>query len=47
VLDRPRLREQLGRAGRARVLEHFTWRSTAERTAAWYEQVLREVAAPC
>lgn len=40
VLDQPRLQQQLGRAGRARVLEHFTWRSTAERTAAWYEEVL-------
>ncbi|MCO7222438.1 glycosyltransferase family 4 protein [Klenkia sp. PcliD-1-E] len=40
VLDHRGLQEQLGRAGRARVLEHFTWRSTAERTAAWYEGVL-------
>jgi len=40
VLDQRGLQEQLGRAGRARVLEHFTWRATAERTAAWYEEVL-------
>lgn len=47
VLDHRGLQEQLGRAGRARVLEHFTWRSTAERTAAWYERVLAGVPAPC
>ncbi len=47
VLDHRGLQEQLGRAGRARVLEHFTWRATAERTATWYERVLAEVPAPC
>jgi glycosyltransferase involved in cell wall biosynthesis len=40
VLDHRGLQEQLGRAGRTRVLENFTWRSTAVRTADWYEQVL-------
>ncbi|MEI4271500.1 glycosyltransferase family 4 protein [Klenkia sp. LSe6-5] len=40
VLDQRGLQQQLGRAGRARVLERFTWRYTAERTAAWYEEVL-------
>ncbi|MGY1839762.1 MULTISPECIES: glycosyltransferase family 4 protein [unclassified Modestobacter] len=40
VLDHPSLQEQLGRAGRSRVLSNYTWRRTAERTAAWYEEVL-------
>jgi glycosyltransferase involved in cell wall biosynthesis len=40
VLDHPSLRDQLGRAGRARVLSSFTWRRTAERTADWYAEVL-------
>jgi glycosyltransferase involved in cell wall biosynthesis len=40
VLDHPSLQEQLGRAGRARVLGTYTWRRTAERTADWYGEVL-------
>ncbi|MGY1690975.1 glycosyltransferase family 4 protein [Geodermatophilus sp. SYSU D01105] len=40
VLDSPSLGEQLGRAGRRRVLATYTWRSTAERTADWYAEVL-------
>ena len=40
VLDSPALQEQLGRAGRRRVLASYTWRSAAERTADWYAQVL-------
>jgi glycosyltransferase involved in cell wall biosynthesis len=40
VLDSPSLGEQLGRAGRRRVLASYTWRSTAERTADWYARVL-------
>jgi glycosyltransferase involved in cell wall biosynthesis len=40
VLDSPSLGEQLGRAGRRRVLEAYTWRRTAERTADWYAEVL-------
>ena len=40
VLDSPALAEQLGRAGRRRVLESFTWRSTAQRTADWYAETL-------
>jgi glycosyltransferase involved in cell wall biosynthesis len=47
VLDSPSLGEQLGRAGRRRVLESFTWRSTAERTADWYETVLGSTGRPC
>ena len=33
-------RAELGAAGRARVLERYTWRATAERTAQWYREVL-------
>ncbi|MGY1736739.1 glycosyltransferase family 4 protein [Geodermatophilus sp. SYSU D00684] len=40
VLEKPSLQEQLGRAGRRRVLASYTWRSTAERTADWYAAVL-------
>jgi glycosyltransferase involved in cell wall biosynthesis len=40
VLDSPSLAEQLGRAGRRRVLDAYTWRATAERTADWYAQTL-------
>jgi glycosyltransferase involved in cell wall biosynthesis len=48
VLDSPSLAEQLGRAGRRRVLASYTWRSTAERTAEWYAEVLdRKGVLPC
>jgi glycosyltransferase involved in cell wall biosynthesis len=47
VLGSPGLGEQLGRAGRRRVLERYTWRTTAERTAQWYEQVLARRGCPC
>jgi len=40
LLDDPALRARLGAAGRARVLDRFTWRRTAERTAAWYADAL-------
>ncbi len=40
VLSSPALAEQLGRAGRRRVLDHYTWRATAERTADWYAGTL-------
>ncbi len=47
VLDHRSLQEQLGRAGRARVLDAYTWRRTAERTADWYAEVLDRTAARC
>jgi glycosyltransferase involved in cell wall biosynthesis len=47
VLDSPSLGEQLGRAGRRRVLESYTWRATAERTADWYAEVLERKGRPC
>ena len=40
VLESPSLAEQLGRAGRRRVLDSFTWRATARRTADWYAATL-------
>jgi MMP alpha-(1->4)-mannosyltransferase len=40
VLDSPSLGEQLGRAGRRRVLDSYTWRATAARTADWYAETL-------
>ena len=47
VLDHPTLQEQLGRAGRARVLGAYTWRRTAERTAEWYAEALDRRNARC
>ena len=47
VLESPSLAERLGRAGRLRVLDSFTWRSTAERTADWYAETLERRAHPC
>ncbi|TFV87680.1 glycosyltransferase family 1 protein [Blastococcus sp. CT_GayMR20] len=47
VLDSPALADQLGRAGRRRVLDHFTWRSTAQRTADWYVGTLERKGKQC
>jgi glycosyltransferase involved in cell wall biosynthesis len=47
VLDSPALAEQLGSAGRRRVLDSYTWRSTAQRTADWYADVLERKGRPC
>ena len=47
VLDDPGRGERLGRAGRQRVLDRYTWRTTAERTAAWYGEVLGRAGRPC
>jgi glycosyltransferase involved in cell wall biosynthesis len=47
VLDSPSLADQLGRAGRRRVLASYTWRSTAERTAEWYREVLHRRGVSC
>ncbi len=40
VLDSPSLADALGRAGRRRVLDRYTWRETARRTADWYEEAV-------
>jgi glycosyltransferase involved in cell wall biosynthesis len=47
VLDSPELAGRLGRAGRRRVLENYTWRSTAQRTADWYAEVLDRKGRAC
>jgi glycosyltransferase involved in cell wall biosynthesis len=47
VLESPSLQEQLGRAGRRRVLASYTWRSTAQRTADWYARVLQVKGRAC
>jgi glycosyltransferase involved in cell wall biosynthesis len=40
LLDDATLRERLGRAGRQRVIERFTWQVTAKGTAACYDAIL-------
>lgn len=40
LLDDPQRRAELGLAGRARVLERFTWAVMAEQTAAIYERII-------
>jgi len=42
LLDDPARREAMGKAGRRRVLEHFSWRAVAEATAAAYERVIAQ-----
>jgi starch synthase len=41
LLADPEKARALGEAGRRRVLEHFTWRAVAEKTAELYAQLLR------
>jgi glycosyltransferase involved in cell wall biosynthesis len=50
LLDEPELAAALGAAGRARVVELFTWRAVAAATVAWYRRVLsprQEEGTPC
>jgi len=42
LLDDPELAARIGAAGRARVVERFTWRAVAAQTVAWYRSVLEE-----
>jgi glycosyltransferase involved in cell wall biosynthesis len=42
LLDEPELAAALGTAGRARVVELFTWRAVAQATVAWYRRVLTD-----
>ncbi|HWW54727.1 MAG TPA: glycosyltransferase family 4 protein, partial [Acidimicrobiales bacterium] len=44
LLDEPALRARLGQAGRDRVLQHFTWRATAEGTVHQYRALLEDCA---
>ena len=41
LLDQPHKRDQLGRAGYARVLEQFTWRNTATNVVQIYREALK------
>ena len=41
LLDDPERRTAMGRAGRVRALERFSWRAVARATAAAYEDVIR------
>ncbi len=40
LLDDPELAARLGRAGRRRVIERYTWRAVARQTAEWYDRVV-------
>jgi len=42
LLDDPERREAMGRAGRERVLDTFSWAAVAKATAAAYEEVITE-----
>jgi len=42
LLDDPERRERMGRAGRARVQELFSWRAVAAATAAAYDEVIAD-----
>jgi glycosyltransferase involved in cell wall biosynthesis len=42
LLDDPALAARIGAAGRERVVQHFTWRTVAASTVAWYRSVLDE-----
>ncbi len=43
LLDDAALARRLGEAGRSRVVEQFTWRLTASRTAQWYSDAIAAV----
>jgi glycosyltransferase involved in cell wall biosynthesis len=45
LLDDPERRARMGRAGRERVLERFSWRAVARATAAAYADVIRQARA--
>jgi starch synthase len=42
LLAAPELRRRMGTAARARVLEHFSWRSIARETLAFYRQLVEQ-----
>jgi glycosyltransferase involved in cell wall biosynthesis len=43
LLDDPDERARLGAAGRQRVVENFTWRAAAQRTAEVYRRAIASV----
>jgi starch synthase len=42
LMAAPDLRKQMGRAARARVLEHFSWRSIARETLSFYRDLVEQ-----
>jgi glycosyltransferase involved in cell wall biosynthesis len=42
LIDDPGRRAEMGRAGRARAMDMFSWRAVAEATAAAYERAIAE-----
>lgn len=46
ALDDPALRHRLGAAGRARVIERYSWRATAEATVEQYREVMAQAPGP-
>jgi hypothetical protein len=40
VLDTPDARDRIGANGRRRVMDHWSWRHTAERTVEQYRELL-------
>ena len=42
LLDDPERREAMGRRGRQRVLDHFSWRAVAAATAAAYDETIKD-----
>jgi glycosyltransferase involved in cell wall biosynthesis len=40
LMDAPERRAEMGRAARARVLAHFSWRAIADQTLAFYRDLL-------
>jgi glycosyltransferase involved in cell wall biosynthesis len=47
LLDQPERQRAMGKAGRLRVLEFFTWRKAAERTVDVYREAIAERRAVC
>jgi glycosyltransferase involved in cell wall biosynthesis len=45
LIDDPRERQRLGYEGRKRIIERFSWRETAVKTLALYEEVLAQAKA--
>ena len=44
ALANPELRARIGEAGRQRVIDHWSWRHTAEKTVTQYRALLQETA---
>ena len=44
ALAEPELRARIGAAGRQRVIDHWSWRHTADKTVAQYRALLEDTA---